>query len=112
MAEVAHPFTDHSLVIAKGLAQLNDTMSCARQGHAKWMGQREEFWQNMVHWGGEGNGNPLQHSCLENPMDGIKRQKDVMLAEPPMLEGVQYAPGEEQMASTKSSSKNEVAVSF
>lgn len=29
-----------------------------------------------------------------------------------MLEGVQYAPGEEQMASTKSSSKNEVAVSF
>jgi len=20
---------------------------------------------------GEGNGNPLQHSCLENPMDGV-----------------------------------------
>ena len=24
-------------------------------------------WQHMV---GEGNGNPLQYSCLENPMDG------------------------------------------
>ena len=66
----------------------------------------------MVHWGGEGNGNPLQHSCLENPMDGIKRQKDVTLAEPSTLQGVQYAAGEEQRAITKSSSKNEVAVSF
>ena len=45
-------------------------------------------------------------------MDGIKRQKDVMLAESPTLEGVQYAAGEEQRAITKSSSKNEVAVSF
>ena len=26
---------------------------------------------------GEGNGNPLQHSCLENPMDGEARQATV-----------------------------------
>ena len=25
---------------------------------------------------GEANGKPLQHSCLENPMDSINRQKD------------------------------------
>ena len=25
---------------------------------------------------GEGNGIPLQYSCLENPMDSMKRQKD------------------------------------
>ena len=25
---------------------------------------------------GEGNGKPLQYSCLENPMNGMKRQKD------------------------------------
>ena len=25
---------------------------------------------------GKGNGKPLQYSCLENPMDGMKRQKD------------------------------------
>ena len=37
------PFTDHSLVVVKGLAQLNEIMSCARQGHAKWMGHSEEF---------------------------------------------------------------------
>ena len=28
---------------------------------------------------GEGNGKPLQYSCLENPMDSIKRQKDMTL---------------------------------
>jgi len=27
----------------------------------------------LVHWIGEGNGNPLQYSCLENPMDGGAR---------------------------------------
>ena len=26
---------------------------------------------------GEGNGNPLQHSCLENPMDGGAQQATV-----------------------------------
>ena len=26
---------------------------------------------------GEGNGKPLQHSCLENPMNSMKRQKDM-----------------------------------
>ena len=25
---------------------------------------------------GEGNGKPLQYSCLENPMNSMKRQKD------------------------------------
>ena len=59
---------------------------------------------------GEGNGNPLQYSCLENPMDIMKRQiymtaKDEL----PMSEGVQYATGEEQRAITNSSRKNEVA---
>ena len=28
---------------------------------------------------GEGNGNPLQYSCLENPMNSMKRQSDVIL---------------------------------
>ena len=28
------------------------------------------FWQQLSFVIGEGNGNPLQHSCLENPMDG------------------------------------------
>ena len=28
---------------------------------------------------GEGNGKPLQYSCLENPMNSMKRQKDKTL---------------------------------
>ena len=28
---------------------------------------------------GEGNGNPLQYSCLENPKGSMKRQKDMTL---------------------------------
>ena len=30
---------------------------------------------------GEGNGKPLQYSCLEKPMNSIKRQKDRILKE-------------------------------
>ena len=41
---------------------------------------------------GEGNGKPLQHSCLENLMNSMKRQKDMTLEdEPPRSEDVQYA---------------------
>ena len=29
-----------------------------------------EFYQSLTDLGGEGNGPPLQYSCLENPMDG------------------------------------------
>ena len=45
---------------------------------------------------GEGNGKPLQHSCLENSMNSMKRQKDTTLKdEPPTSVGAQYATGEE-----------------
>ena len=39
----------------------------------------------------EGNGKPLQYSCLENPMNSKKRQKDMPLKdELPRLVGAQY----------------------
>ena len=45
---------------------------------------------------GEGNGKPLQYSCLENPMNSMKKQKDRTLKdELPRLAGAQYATGEE-----------------
>ena len=45
---------------------------------------------------GEGNGKPLQYSCLENPMNSMKRQKDRTLKEElPRLVGGQYATGEQ-----------------
>ena len=56
------------------------------------------------------NGNPLQYSCCKNPMNSMKRQKDMTLEdEPPRSEGAQYATGEEKGAVTNSSRKNEGA---
>ena len=44
---------------------------------------------------GEGNGKPLQYSCLENPMNSMKRQKDwIQKDKLPRLVGAQYATGE------------------
>ena len=41
---------------------------------------------------GEGNGKPLQYSCLENPMNSMRRQKDRTLKEElPRSVGAQYA---------------------
>ena len=54
---------------------------------------------------GEGNGKPLQYSCLENPMNSMKRQKERTLKdELPRSVGAQYATGEEW---TNNSRKNE-----
>ena len=44
---------------------------------------------------GAGNGKPLQYSCLKNPMDSMKRQKDRTLKdELPRSVGAQYATGD------------------
>ena len=44
---------------------------------------------------GEGNGKPLQYSCLENPMNNMKRQNDRILKEElPRSVGAQYATGD------------------
>ena len=45
---------------------------------------------------GEGNGKPLHYFCLDNPVNSMKRQKDMMLKdEHPRLVAVQYTIGEE-----------------
>ena len=54
---------------------------------------------------GEWNGKPLQHSCLENPMNSMKRQNDRILKEElPRSVGAQYATGDQWR---KNSRKNE-----
>ena len=54
---------------------------------------------------GEGNGKPLQYSCLENPMNSMKRQKDRTLKdELPRLLGAQYATGDQWINNSR---KNE-----
>ena len=54
---------------------------------------------------GEGNGKPLQCSCLENPMNSMKRQNDRILTEElPRSVGAQYATGDQWRNNSK---KNE-----
>ena len=55
---------------------------------------------------GERNGKPLQFSCLENPMNGMKRQKDrTPKDELPRWVGAQYATGNQWRNNSR---KNEV----
>ena len=57
---------------------------------------------------GEGNGKPLQYSCLENPMNSMKRQKDRTLKdELPRLVGAQYATGEQWRNNPRKNEKME-----
>ena len=45
---------------------------------------------------GKANGKPLQYSCLENPMNSMKRQNDRILKEElPRSVGAQYAAGDQ-----------------
>ena len=51
---------------------------------------------------GEGNGKPLQYSCLENRMNTMKRQKDMTLKdELPRSVGAQYAPGDQWRSNSR-----------
>ena len=56
---------------------------------------------------GERNGKPLQHSCLENPMNSMKRQKHPTrsfsshMRKPPMSVSVQYTTRKEQRNSSR-----------
>ena len=57
---------------------------------------------------GEGTGKPLQYSCLENPMNNMKRQKDTTLKEEfTRLIGAQYATGEDWRNSNRKNEETE-----
>ena len=54
---------------------------------------------------GEGNGKPFQYSCLEDPMNTMKRQKDRTLKdELPRSMGTKYATGDQWRSNSR---KNE-----
>ena len=67
-------------------------MPCGATQDGRVMVERSErMWST-----GEGNGKPLQYSCLENPINSMKRQKDRTLKhELPRLVGAQYAVGDQ-----------------
>ena len=57
---------------------------------------------------GKGNGKLLQYSCLENPMNSIKRQKDMTLEdELPRSVGAQYATEEERRNNSRRNEETE-----
>ena len=57
---------------------------------------------------GEGNGKPLQYSCLENPMNSMKRQVDRTLKdELPRSVGAQYAIGDQRRNNSRKNEETE-----
>ena len=69
-------------------------MSHAMLGLPRWMGHDSS---GKKKWStGEGNGKPAPYSCLETPMNSMKRQKDTTLKDKISRSvGTQYATGEE-----------------
>ena len=57
---------------------------------------------------GEGNGKPLQYSCLVNPMKSMKRQKDRTLKdELPRSVGAQHATGDQWRNNSRKNEETE-----
>ena len=70
------------------------------QGSWVMVGRFDRMWST-----GEGNGKLLQYSCLENPMNSMKRQNDRILKEElPRSLGAQYATGDQRRNNSR---KNE-----
>ena len=57
---------------------------------------------------GEGNGKPLQYSCLENPVNSMKRQNDRTLKEELLRSvGAQYATGDQWRNNSRKNEETE-----
>ena len=68
-------------------------MPCGATQDSRFMVERSD----RMWFTGEGNGKPLQYSCLENPMNSMKRQYDRILKEElPRSLGAQYATGDQR----------------
>ena len=55
---------------------------------------------------GEGNGKPLQYSCFQNPMNSMKRQKD-MKDELPRSVSAQYVTGDQWRNNSRKNDETE-----
>ena len=79
-------------------------MSHAGQGHQRWRGHNEEFWQSKNHWRWEWQTSPV--FFLWQFHEQFAKVKDMTLkGKLPSLEGVQYATGEEQIDLRKKTDK-------
>ena len=79
-----------------GTTALSDSMTLSQARGATQDGRVMVERSDRMWSAGEGNGKPLQYSCLENPMNSMKRQNDRILKEElPRSLGVQYATGDQ-----------------
>ena len=83
--------SNHTRTIAlSNLMKLSHACSTTQAGRVI-VERSDRMWST-----GEGNGKPLQYSCLENPMNSMKRQNDRILKEElPRSVGAQYATGDQ-----------------
>ena len=102
MVEVAkgHQRADTLKPYSQKTSQSNHTRTTALSNSMKLshaLGATQDRWVMVERsdrmWStGEENGKPLQYSCLENPMNSMKRQNDRILKEElPRSVGAQYA---------------------
>ena len=102
--QVPSPFTDHSLVVAKGPGELNDVMSHTVQSYPRQMGHSGEFWQNVIH-----RRRGWQTAPVYLPWGPHELDEKATRDESPRSEDFQHATGEEQRTTINSSRKNEAA---
>ena len=108
-----HQRTDKLKPYSQKTSQSNHTRTTAlsnsmKPSHA--CGASQDGWvmverSDRMRSTGEGNGKPLQYSCLENPINSMKRQNDRILKEQlPRSVGAQYATGDQWRSNSR---KNE-----
>ena len=106
MVDVArgHQRADTLKPYSQKTSQFNHTRTTAlsnsmKLSHGRWATQdgwvmverADRMWSTR-----EGNGKPLQYSCLENPMNSMKGQNDrILKGELPKSVGAQYATGDQ-----------------
>ena len=78
-------------------------LSRATQDEQVIMESSDKMWST-----GEGNGKPLQYSCLDNPMNSMKRQKERTLkGDLTRSVGAQYATGDQWRANCRKNEETE-----
>ena len=83
--------SDHRTTVLSNSVKLWAMLCRATQDGRVMVERSDRMWST-----GEGNGKPLPCSCLENPMNSMRRQNDRILKEElPRLVGAQYATGDQ-----------------
>ena len=97
--------------LAKLITRTTALSNSMKLSHALWGHPRQRVMVERSDrmWStGEGNSKPLQYSCLKNPMNSMKRQKDRTLkGELPRLVGAQYATGDQWRNNSRKNEETE-----